>query len=110
MSIVETGTDHILFQFDQGTGGILAILPDVTGAEDVRTWFSNYKYRGGFLYQRLNGGNISVVNVVELEDYVKGVVCYEMGRTWPLEALKAQAHLCQDLCSEEHGPAPELRI
>lgn len=91
MSIVETGTDHILFQFDQGTGGILAILPDVTGAEDVRTWFSNYKYRGGFLYQRLNGGNISVVNVVELEDYVKGVVCYEMGRTWPLEALKAQA-------------------
>lgn len=110
MSIVETGTDHILFQFDQGTGGILAILPDVTGAEDVRTWFSNYKYRGGFLYQRLNGGNISVVNVVELEDYVKGVVCYEMGRTWPLEALKAQATWCQDLCSEEHGPAPELRI
>ena len=91
MSVVETGTDHILFQFDQGAGGILAVLPDVTGAKDVRTWFSNYKYRGGFNYQRLNGGNISVVNVVELEDYVKGVVCYEMGRTWPLEALKAQA-------------------
>lgn len=91
VSVVETGTDRILFQFDEGKDGALGILPDVTGAEDVRTWFSGYKYRGGFTYQRLTGGNLTVVNVVELEDYVKGVVCYEMGREWPLEALKAQA-------------------
>lgn len=32
-----------------------------------------------------------MVNVVGLEDYVNGVICYEMGRDWPLEALKAQA-------------------
>ena len=54
-------------------------------------WFSGYKYRGGFQYHRRNGGNLTVVNMVELEDYVNGVVCYEMGREWPLEALKAQA-------------------
>lgn len=91
MSVVETGTDHILFQFDEGSSQALGILPDVTGADDVRTWFSGFKYRGGFTYQRVSGGNITVVNVVELEDYVKGVVPYEMGRNWPLEALKAQA-------------------
>lgn len=91
LSVVETGTDRILFQFDDGSAQPLGILPDVTGADDVRTWFSGFKYRGGFTYQRISGGNITVVNVVELEDYVKGVVPYEMGRSWPLEALKAQA-------------------
>ena len=91
ISVVKTGTSRILFQFDMGASTPFAVLPDVTGADDVRTWFSDYKYRGGFTYQRLSGGNLTVVNVVELEDYVKGVVCYEMGREWPLEALKAQA-------------------
>ncbi|MCI8422369.1 MAG: SpoIID/LytB domain-containing protein [Lawsonibacter sp.] len=91
VSVVETGTDRVLFQFDCGASQAFGILPDVTGASDVQTWFSGYKYRGGFAYQRVSGGNLTVVNVVELEDYTKGVVCYEMGREWPLEALKAQA-------------------
>lgn len=91
MSVVKTGSSQILFQYDCGESGKLAIQPDVTGAVETRTWFSDYKYRGGFQYFRRNGGNLSVVNVVTLEDYVNGVICYEMGREWPLEALKAQA-------------------
>ena len=47
VSVVETGTDRILFQFDGGKDQALGILPDVTEAEDVRTWFSGFKYRGG---------------------------------------------------------------
>ena len=93
MSVVKTGTNQILFQYDGGESGALAVQPDVTGADETRTWFAGFKYRGGFQYFRRNGGNLSVVNVVELEDYVNGVICYEMGRGWPLEALKAQA-LC----------------
>ena len=93
MSVVKTGTSQILFQYDCGESGRLGILPDVTGAAEARTWFSGYKYRGGFQYHRRSGGNLTVVNMVELEDYINGVVCYEMGREWPLEALKAQA-LC----------------
>ena len=89
---VETGTDNILFQFDMGEGQAFAVLPDVTGAADPQTWFLGFKYRGGFTYQRLTrGGDLTVANVLDLESYVKGVVCYEMGREWPLEALKAQA-------------------
>ncbi len=91
MSVVQTGTNHILFQYDDGESGKLGILPDVTGVDDVQTWFSGYKYRGGFQYFRRTGGNLSVINMVELEDYVNGVICYEMGREWPLEALKSQA-------------------
>ena len=91
LTVVETGTDHILFQYDQGSGTKLAIQPGVDGEEETRTWFSNYNYRGGFEYFRRTGGNVTVVNVVSLEDYVNGVICYEMGPSWPLEALKAQA-------------------
>ena len=91
MSVVKTGTNRILFQYDEGASGKLGIQPDVTGAEETRTWFDGFKYRGGFQYHRRDGGNLTVVNVVELEDYINGVACYEMGREWPLEALKAQA-------------------
>lgn len=91
MNVVKTGTDQILFQYDNGSSQAFGIMPDVTGASDVRTWFLGFKYRGGFAYQRIGGNNLTVVNVLGLEDYIKGVVCYEMGREWPLEALKTQA-------------------
>lgn len=90
MSVVKTGTAQILFQFDDSTRSF-GILPDVTGAADPWTWFSGYMYRDGFQYQRVNGGNITVVNVVDLESYVKGVAPYEIGGSQPLEAVKAQA-------------------
>jgi len=91
VSVVETGTDRVLFQFDDRGENRLAILPDVTDADDAYTWFRGFKYRGGFTYERISGGNLTVVNVLPLEDYVKGVAPYEMGREWPLEALKTQA-------------------
>ena len=55
------------------------------------TWCKGYKYYGGFRYERIKGGNITVVNILDLEDYVKGVVPHEMSNSWPIEALKAQA-------------------
>ena len=91
INVVETGTDHILFQFDDRGENRLAILPDVTEEEDFQTWFRGYKYRGGFTYERISGGDLTVVNVLSLEDYIKGVAPYEMGQNWPLEALKTQA-------------------
>ena len=91
INVVETGTDHILFQFDDRGENRLAILPDVTQEEDVQTWFRGYRYRGGFTYERISGGDLTVVNVLSLEDYIKGVAPYEMGQNWPLEALKTQA-------------------
>ena len=91
MSVVATGTNRVLFQYDMGENSRLGIQPDVTGAQEAQTWFSGFKYRGGFQYHRRTGGNLTVVNMVELEDYVNGVICYEMGREWPLEALKTQA-------------------
>lgn len=91
VNVTRTGTAEILFQFDGGDDLALGVMPDVTGADTVRTWFKGYRYYGGFRYERIGGGNLTVVNIVDLETYIKGVVPYEMSSSWPLEALKVQA-------------------
>ncbi len=87
-TVVTTGTCDILFQFDMLGEYNLGISP-----MSEQTWFKGYKYYGGFEYYRVSGGDMNVINVVRLTDYVKGVIPYEMSPTWPIEALKAQA-LC----------------
>ena len=47
-------------------------------------------YRGYLIIQNKNK-KLTVINEVELEDYLKGVVPSEMPPSWELEALKAQA-------------------
>jgi stage II sporulation protein D len=48
-------------------------------------------YRGSIEVTKTKGGKLQAVNVVGLEDYLRGVVPAEMPSTWPAEALKAQA-------------------
>ena len=91
ITVAATGTNRILFQFDGGASQHFGVMPDVTGAPAPRTWFAGYKYEGGFQYRRMSGGDVTVINVISLDDYTRGVAPYEMGRSWPLEALKAQA-------------------
>ncbi len=88
--VTSTGTDRILFVFDCSGAKSLGILPN-NGAGKAQTWFKGYRWYGGFEYRRSTGGNLNVINVVPLDDYVRGVLPYEMSPKWPLEALKAQA-------------------
>ena len=90
VTITVTTTDQVLFEFDCSGARSLGIMPDGQGREAV-TWFKGYRWYGGFEYRRSTGGNINVINVVDIDDYVKGVLPYEMNPQWPLEALKAQA-------------------
>jgi stage II sporulation protein D len=64
----------------------MAVLPFST-----QTWFNKYKYNGGFEFRRVYGNDITVINVVTMEQYIKGVIPYEVSPSWPLEAQKAQA-------------------
>ncbi len=91
ISVVSTKTTTILFQFDGGENTPLGVKPGLEDDVKAVTWFANFRYYGAFRYERIGGGNITVVNILPLEDYVKGVIPYEMSPTWPLEALKAQA-------------------
>jgi len=90
VAVMSTDDGRVLYQSDSTGGRSLGILPDGQG-DKAQTWFRGYRWYGGFEYRRDTGGRISVINVVDLEDYVKGVLPYEMSPVWPLEALKAQA-------------------
>ncbi|MBR6259188.1 MAG: SpoIID/LytB domain-containing protein [Oscillospiraceae bacterium] len=92
VAVVKTGTSKVLFEFDGGTSSYLGIMPRRDGGGlSVQTWFKGYRWYGGFQYARLSSGALTVVNFVNIEDYVKGVIPYEMNASWPVEALKAQA-------------------
>ncbi len=60
--------------------------------EPVEQHFSwnNQRYRGSieFLFHE---GKAQVINIVDIEDYLKGVIAVEMKADWPMDALKAQA-------------------
>jgi SpoIID/LytB domain protein len=47
-------------------------------------------YRGALVVRRVYGG-VSVVNDLGVDDYVRGVVAFEMPSRWAREALRAQA-------------------
>ena len=117
ISIVKTGTNTILFEYDQGASNFLGVMPRPADGGRCETWFKGYKYRGGFQYARREGALLTVVNYVDVEDYVSGILPYEMNNSWPIEALKAQACCARtyalsslnrhsaagaDLCTEEH--------
>lgn len=55
------------------------------------------RYYGDFeLRQAYNRpGYITLINYVNIEDYVKGVIPYEYSTSWPEEALKAAAVTCR---------------
>lgn len=59
-------------------------------AADYRVWTNNRWYRG--VLEIINfGGSVTAINVLDLEEYLLGVVPSEMPANWHLEALKTQA-------------------
>lgn len=51
----------------------------------------NRKYRDAVSVLKNPSGTLTVVNEIDVEDYLKGVLPSEMNARWPEEALKAQA-------------------
>lgn len=91
VTLIHTSTGKILFEFDYGTTRYLGVQPYTNNGTKAQTWHAGYRYYGGFQFARLSGGDITCVNYVNVEDYIKGVIPYEMNASWPREALKAQA-------------------
>ncbi|MFR6378936.1 MAG: SpoIID/LytB domain-containing protein [Evtepia sp.] len=91
ISVTQTKTTKILFQYDNAGGAVFSVKPGTSGETSTKTWFKGNKYAGSFLYERIGGGNLTVVNYVTMDDYLKGIIPYEMSSSWPAEALKAQA-------------------
>ncbi len=67
----------------------------VSDGQNNFLWINNYLYGTrrylGDMKFIINGSAIDVINYVYLEEYLWGVVPYEMSNSFPEEALKAQA-------------------
>lgn len=78
------------------------------GERDLKLWFPHHKASGtgrishktdekglfqvsGLVQVLRQGKGLLVINLVDLEEYVKGVVPSEVNSTWHMEMLKAQA-------------------
>lgn len=92
LNVIITGTNTIIFQYDDlGNGTGLGVEPVSVDGSKCQTWFKGYRWFGGFQYNRVGGGDMTVSNRVDIEDYANCVISREMSNAWPLEALKAQA-------------------
>ena len=92
-TVVTSGiTNKIIFEYDCGTSSSLAVAPRTTSKAITKLSNNGYTYYGSFIFDRYNGNSkLTVISVLNVEDYVKGVIPYEMGASWPIEALKAGA-------------------
>lgn len=86
--VCENGSDIPFYSADfTGRNSYLVVRP----ISDFPTAFSGYKYYGDFGFAVIGGGKLTVVNLVDIEQYVMGVCACEMSESWPTETLKAQA-------------------
>lgn len=66
------------------------IRPEKIPLKDLRTMIGDKKYFGGVRFNK-DGKKFTVINLVPIEEYLRGVLPDEMSPSYPLEALKAQA-------------------
>jgi len=60
-------------------------------AKDASIIIDERPFRGEVTFIRTADNHITVVNDINVEDYIKGVLYHEVSHRWPMEALKAQA-------------------
>lgn len=63
---------------------------EIISQRDGHIYLNSRPYRGRMRFINENG-KLTVVNVISIEDYLKGVLNYEVAHWWPIQALMAQA-------------------
>ncbi|MDD4772756.1 MAG: SpoIID/LytB domain-containing protein [Eubacteriales bacterium] len=116
VSVVDPYTDSILFEFDGGTETALGLMPRQNGPDTVYLVTpAKNTYGGIFRYARWKTDSVdgvAVTNILPLEEYVEGVLPWEISNRWSREllrtfavavrsyALSSRKHLTFDLCND----------
>jgi len=64
---------------------------DIDFTSNSILYYNDKPYRGSIRIKRFDSSDLTIINYLELEAYLYGVVPKEMPAEWDLEALKAQA-------------------
>ncbi len=89
-TLISLGTDQVALRSSTETGNVM--IKDVPYG--IGWWWEGEEdrfYEGDIFIYTGDSGNPEVVVKLPLEEYLKGVVPYEIGGDSPLEALRAQA-------------------
>lgn len=85
------GGNRLIYDGDE-TGQYAQIAGNVLNKKGSKTLKVNgYEYRGRIEIGPFGGGKLTVINITNVENYLRGVVGSEMSRSAPMEAMKAQA-------------------
>lgn len=81
-------TDGFVVAGHTYAGRALILRPQASGAP---VSLNGRSYRGQMVALRSGNDRLNVVNYVDVESYIEGVLAGEVPATWPEESLKAQA-------------------
>lgn len=84
---VGTAGNRITINGETLAGGGVVVTPSLNGKLKV----DGKSYRGEIRVIKSKKGGMDIINILNLEEYLYGVVSKEVSPSWPLEALKAQA-------------------
>jgi stage II sporulation protein D len=84
-----SGDELFVNDIPVGTGPLLVIPDGSAKASDFLTWGTR-NYRGMFLIM-VRKEKLQLINRLEIEEYLQGVVPREVSPGWPAASLKAQA-------------------
>ncbi len=85
--------------------GEMSIIPSAVGSVSV----NSLPYRGSYRFVPLSNGRFDVVNDVDVDSYLMGVVSRELLPDWKLEAYKAQAIIARTYALYEARTGPSGR-
>ena len=83
---------------DSGIG----LRPFYTDYWEERFTIEGSGYRGSINFIK-DGSGFAAINMVDIDQYLYGVVSREMSESWPLEALKAQAICSRNYAAQNIG-------
>lgn len=87
-----TGENNTLLYDGADTGQYVQISANVLNSKGSKTLTVNgYEYRGRLEIGPYGTSKLTVVNITNVENYLRSVVGSEMNGSYPMEALKAQA-------------------
>ncbi|MBR6633572.1 MAG: SpoIID/LytB domain-containing protein [Clostridia bacterium] len=125
ISVIETASGKILFKIDTADQALyVRPLQNYDSENYIKSAVGNL-FDGTFEYKTTISG-MYLVNILDIEDYVKSVLPYEISASWPDECLKAfsvvvrsytlsmlgKSHRQQDfdMCDETHCQAYRGRL
>ena len=94
--------NDFIVDFDDIKVNQIEIRPEKISLKDLRTIINSREYCGGVAFNK-GRDSLIVINLVPLEEYLRGVVSKEMSPSYPTEALKAQTVAARSFAMKNRG-------